>query len=67
MTFVFLEYLLAEGWMPPTLSMMLTCIDVKFKGVAVGVFLFATTIAGTIAVSFDAALIKYLEATDDPV
>ena len=54
MLFVFLEYLFSEGWMPPTISMLMTAIDVKFKGIAVGVFLFATTIAGTIAVSFDA-------------
>ena len=67
MTFVFLEYLLSEGWMPPTLAMLMTCIDIKFKGVAVGIFLFATTIAGTIAVSFDAQLIKWLDGTEDPV
>jgi len=60
MTFVFLEYLLSEGWMPPTLAMLMTCIDVKFKGVAVGIFLFATTIAGTVAVWFDAQMIKWL-------
>lgn len=67
MIFLFLEYLLAEGWMPAVLSMLLTCIEVQFKGVAVGIFLFATTIAGTVAVWFDARMIKALEATDDPV
>ena len=53
-TALFLEYLFCEGWMPPAMSMLQTCIDTRFKGVSIGIFLFATTISGTIAVSFDA-------------
>ena len=64
-TFLFLEYLLAEGWMPAAVSMLMTVIDNRFKGVAVGIFLFFTTIAGTVAVSVDGLMIKKLEATDD--
>ena len=67
MLFLFFEYLFAEGWMPAVLSMLLTCIQVEFKGVAVGIFLFCTTIVGTIAVWFDAEMIKSLEATEDPI
>ena len=64
--FLFFEYLFSEGWMPPVLSMLLTCIEVQYKGVAVGIFLFSTTIAGTVAVWFDARMIKAFSADDDP-
>lgn len=47
-TFLFLEYLLAEGWMSPSVAMIQATIDVRFKGVAMGIFLFATAIFGTI-------------------
>ena len=58
MSFSFLEYLLCEGYMPPTVAMLLSCVEVKYKGVAVGVFVFCYTIAGTIATTVDGALIK---------
>ena len=44
-----LEYLLSEGWTPPTVAMILTVIDPKYKGMAVSLFLFTTTVSGTIA------------------
>lgn len=65
-TALFLEYLLCEGWMPPAMSMLQTCMDTRFKGVSIGIFLFATTISGTVAVSFTAQMIKYFDAKDDP-
>ena len=48
MTFLFLTYLCAEGWMSPAVAMIQLTIDVRYKGVAMGVFLFATAIVGTI-------------------
>jgi MFS family permease len=57
-TFVFLEYLLAEGWIPPTLSMILACIDPMYKGLAVGIFLFATSMSGTFVIWLDAKLVS---------
>lgn len=47
---LFLDYLLCEGWISPIYAMIQTVIDVKYKGVAIGVFQFGTTISGTIAV-----------------
>ena len=37
MTWLFLTYLLAEGWMSPAVAMIQATIDVRFKGVAMGV------------------------------
>lgn len=65
MTFLFFEYLFAEGWVPAAVSMLMTAIDPNYKGVAVGIFLFATTIFGTIAVSFDAFMISTLNDPQD--
>lgn len=48
MTMLFLTYLLSEGWMSPAVAMIQLTIDVRYKGVAMGVFLFATAIFGTI-------------------
>ena len=48
MSFLFLTYLLSEGWMSPAVAMIQATIDVRYKGVAMGVFLFATAIFGTI-------------------
>lgn len=44
-----LEYTLAEGWAPPSIAMILTVIDPQFKGIGIALFLFSTTISGTIA------------------
>ena len=48
MTFLFLAFLLGEGWMPPALAMIQTTIDVRYKAVSMAVFLCATGIAGMI-------------------
>lgn len=48
MFFLFMEYLCSEGWMSPAVAMIQLTIDVRYKGVAMGVFLFATAIVGTI-------------------
>lgn len=46
MVFLFFAFLLGEGWMPPALAMIQTTIDVRYKAVAMAVFLFATGISG---------------------
>jgi hypothetical protein len=38
MTFMFLEYTFSEGWSPVTLAMLVTCVDPKYKGRAIGIF-----------------------------
>ena len=48
MAFLFLSYLLAEGWMAPAIAMIQATIDVRYKGVAMGIFLSVTGIVGTI-------------------
>jgi hypothetical protein len=48
---LFLDYLLCEGWISPVYAMIQTVIDVKYKGVAIGMFQFGTTISGTLAVT----------------
>ena len=57
MAFLFLTYLLAEGWMAPAVAMIQATIDVRYKGVAMGVFLFATAIFGTIGTFVIGALV----------
>ena len=47
MFWLFMEYLLAEGWMSPAVAMIQLTIDVRYKGVAMGVFFFATAVFGT--------------------
>lgn len=49
MTFLFLEYLLAEGWNSPAISMIQQVVDPSVKGVAISIYLFSVTIAGTVA------------------
>ena len=58
MAFLFLTYLLAEGWMAPGVAMIQATIDVRYKGVAMGVFLFATAIFGTIGTFVIGALVS---------
>lgn len=42
---LFLENLLCEGWMAPSIAIIQTVIDVKYKAVSVGVFFFGTAVA----------------------
>lgn len=48
MSMLFLTYFLAEGWMSPAVAMIQGTIDVRYKGVAMGVFLSLTGVAGMI-------------------
>lgn len=44
-----LEYLVAECWFGPAITMVLNTISPENKGFAVGAFLFCTTMAGTLS------------------
>jgi hypothetical protein len=46
---LFIENLLCEGWLAPSMAMIQRVINVKHKAVSVGVFFFATAIAQTLS------------------
>lgn len=46
---LFLEYLFAECWSSPAITMLLNAISSQNKGFAVSAYLFFTTISGTIS------------------
>jgi hypothetical protein len=46
---LFLATLLCEGWYPPVIAIVTTVIDVKYKAVSVGLFLFMNSISSAIA------------------
>jgi MFS family permease len=46
---LFLEYLVAECWSSPAITMLLNAISPQNKGFAVSAYLFFTTISGTIS------------------
>lgn len=51
-----LEYLFAESWLSPCITMLLNTISPGNKGFAVSAFLFAATIAGTISTALAGAI-----------
>jgi len=57
MTFLFLTYFLAEGWMSPAVAMVQATIDVRYKGVAMGVFLSVTGVFGTMGTLLIGAIV----------
>lgn len=44
-----LEYLFAEGWVGPAITMVINTISPENKGFAVAGFLFCCTVAGTLS------------------
>ena len=57
MAMLFLTYFLSEGWMSPAVAMIQATIDVRYKGVAMGVFLSLTGVAGMIGTLVIGALV----------
>lgn len=55
-TMLALEYLFAEGWVGPAITMIVNTISPDNKGFAVSAFLFMATVAGTISVALLGAL-----------
>ena len=47
----FMEFLFCEGWMSPSIAMIQTVIEQKYKGVAIGMFLFSTNIVSTVGLT----------------
>jgi hypothetical protein len=43
------EYLVAESWLGPSITMVINTISPENKGFAVSAYLFFATVAGTIA------------------
>ena len=48
-TMLALEYLFAEGWVGPAITMVVNTISPRNKGFAVSAFLFCCTVAGTVS------------------
>lgn len=66
MSFQLLEYLICEGYMPPTVAMLLTCVGVENKGIAIGALTFTYTMAGTVATFVNGAMIKAFNGENNP-
>ena len=60
-----LEYLVAECWLSPCITMLLNTISPANKGFAVSAFLFAATIAGTISTALAGAIGSAYNTTKD--
>jgi hypothetical protein len=58
MTGLAFEYLAAECWGAPAIAMLQNTISAKNRGFSIAAYLFAATIAGTIAVQVFAAIIS---------
>jgi MFS family permease len=61
-----LEYLFAESWIGPAITMVLNTISTKNKGFAVSAFLFFATIFGTISTWLLGKLNKHYDAENNP-
>lgn len=61
---LFLENLLAEGWMAPCIAMIQSTIDIKYKAVSVGVFFFGTAVAQALSAVVVGQLITHMNITD---
>jgi len=61
-----LEYLFAESWLGPSITMVINTISPENKGFAVSAYLFFATVAGTIATELLGILQKSFEAKEHP-
>jgi len=52
------EFLFAEGWVGPAVTMIVNTVNPKNKGFAVSAFYFFTTVAGTLANIINNALLN---------
>jgi len=46
---IFTEYLLGKGWTAPCISMLQGVVDQRARSNAVGMFMFVTTVIGSIS------------------
>jgi MFS family permease len=61
-----LEYLFAESWLGPSITMVINTISPENKGFAVSAYLFFATVAGTIATELLGVLQTHFEAKKHP-
>ena len=61
-----LEYLFAESWLGPSITMVINTISPENKGFAVSAYLFFATVAGTIATELLGVLQTQLKAKENP-
>ena len=61
-----LEYLVAESWLGPSITMVINTISPENKGFAVSAYLFFATVAGTIATELLGVLANSLNAKEHP-
>ena len=61
-----LEYLFAESWLGPSITMVINTISPKNKGFAVSAYLFFATVAGTIATELLSVLQTHFDAKHHP-
>merc|ERR1719498_1602152 len=61
-----LEYLVAESWIGPAITMVLNTISPQNKGFAVSAFLFCATIFGTISTAVLGKVATAMEASKNP-
>jgi len=61
-----LEYLSAECWIGPVITMVVNTISPENKGFAVSAFLFFATVAGTISTALLGALQDHYNAKENP-
>lgn len=61
-----LEYLMAECWVSPAITMVVNTISPENKGFAVSAYLFVATVCGTISTALLNQLQKQFDAADNP-
>ena len=66
MTMLALEYLCAENWIAPAITMLLNTISTENKGFGVSAFLFFSTLGGTLATAVAQPLFNHYDVEDNP-
>ena len=66
MTGLALEYLFAESWIGPAITMVLNTVSPENKGFAVSAFLFFATIFGTISTTLLGLIANHVNAKENP-
>lgn len=60
-----LEYLFAEGWVGPAITMVVNTISPENKGLCVGAYLFCCTFGGTLSPIIYNKLVDHYEASKE--
>ena len=65
MSMLAIEYLFAESWMSPSITMVINSISPENKGFASSAYIFMATIAGTISTLLLGLLANWFDAKDN--